>query len=192
MTLQKDKGHVPDITLFCSWHSNNIIMVDHTCRCRAEAASKSIKGCCRSPCFRRNIQLIQVVCWGKEYKMPSSLGICSTVLCALIVTCTSTAIAVGHKHHRRQAHLPCEHPLRIVVPSLFTHCPTSCGYSEWTAWEVVQRRIPTTINYCDSRLYYVQERTRKIVSVIGDRADCKEVNQTEKICTWVSVWHLCT
>ena len=117
--------------------------------------------------------------------MSFSLWISSAVLftCALIAT--ATAIPVGHIHQRRQAggELPCDNPLRIVVPSLFTHCDTSCEYSEWTPWETVQRRIPTTTNNCASRLYYVQQRTRQIISVVGDRADCNEVNQTQRICT---------
>ena len=105
------------------------------------------------------------------------------VLCALIAVVAWTPL--GYNQQRRQRSLPCDHPLRIVAPSLFSHCGAICGYSDWTAWETVQQRIPTTNNLCASRRYYVQQRTRQIVSVIGDRADCNEVNQTQKICKFL-------
>ena len=72
--------------------------------------------------------------------------------------------------------------VHVCAPSLFSHCGTICVYSDWTPWGTVQQRIPTTKSLCASRRYYVQQRTRQIVSVIGDRADCNEVNQTQKIC----------
>jgi len=104
------------------------------------------------------------------------------VLCALLAVVASTPLGYNQQRRQSRASLPCDHPLRIVAPSLFSHCGAICAYSDWTPWETVQRRIPTTNNLCTSRRYYVQQRTRQIVSVIGDRADCNEVNQTQKIC----------
>jgi len=104
------------------------------------------------------------------------------VLCALLAVVASTPLGYNQQRRQSRASLPCDHPLRIVAPSLFSHCVTICSYSDWTPWETVQQRIPTTNNLCASGRYYVQQRTRQIVSVIGDRADCNEVNQTEKIC----------
>ena len=108
------------------------------------------------------------------------------VLCTLIVTVTP--IPVSHDLQRRMRSLPCDLPLRIVVPSLFTHCGTICAYSDWTPWATVQalgRRIPTKGNNCTSRKYYVQQRTRKVVSVIGNGTDCNEVNETQNICEFL-------
>ena len=107
------------------------------------------------------------------------------VLCALIVTVTS--VPVSHNLQRRLASLPCEHPLRIVVPSLFTHCGTTCAYSNWTPWAMVQHRISTTSNNCTSGRYYVQQRTRQVVSMIGNGADCNEVNETQNICEFLLI-----
>ena len=109
-------------------------------------------------------------------------------LCALIVTVTS--VPVSHDQQRRQASLPCDHPLRVVVPSLFSHCGTICAYSNWISWAIVQRQISTTSNTCTSKRYYVQQRTRQVVSVIGNGADCNEVNETQNICEFQIIIYL--
>ena len=107
------------------------------------------------------------------------------ILCGLIVTVTS--IPVNHGLQRRQASLPCDLPLRLVAPHLFTHCGTICAYSDWTPWVTVQHRIPTTSNNCTSRRFYVQQRTRQAVSAIGDRTNCNEVNETQNICEFLLI-----
>ena len=80
---------------------------------------------------------------------------------------------------------PCDHPLRALVPSLFTHCATTCIYSDWTPWQTIQTYIPTDKTTCASEYYYVQQQTRTIVLAVGDRADCNEVYQTKKFCEFI-------
>ena len=82
-----------------------------------------------------------------------------------------------------QGQIPCDHPLRLVLPpSLFSHCETSCTYSNWTAWQTIQTRIPTNKTTCASKYYDIQQQTRELRVFIGNSADCNDVNQTRKLC----------
>ena len=103
-----------------------------------------------------------------------SLMLIVGVLSALYARVSPTAASTSQA--------PCDHPLRILAPSLFTHCATSCIYSDWNSWQTIQTRIPTNKTTCASEYYYVQQQNRTIVLAVGDRADCNEVNQTRKIC----------
>ena len=71
--------------------------------------------------------------------------------------------------------LPCDLPLRIVVPALFTHCPAVCAYSKWTSWEKLPGRSQTTKDHCPSGYYFTQQRTRTVIAVaMGNKADCTD------------------
>ena len=78
--------------------------------------------------------------------------------------------------------LPCNHPLRIVVPALFAHCTTMCAYSTWSSWEKLSGRSLTTKDRCPSGYYFTQQRTRSVIVAIGNKADCTEVKETQQIC----------
>ena len=106
----------------------------------------------------------------------------AAILCALFATVQPTPII--HDQYRRQ--IPCNHPLRLIAPNLFTHCETICSYSDWTSWEITQRQVPIAKSQCPSQYYYVKQRTRQLESAIGDSADCSEVDETEKICEFAS------
>ena len=98
------------------------------------------------------------------------------VFCALIVIVVPKP--VSHGQQRRQ--IPCNHPLRLTMPDLFTHCETLCAYSDWTSWELIQHNVSTTKCYSGRR--YVQQRTRTTLSVVGDSADCSELSETRTLC----------
>ena len=74
--------------------------------------------------------------------------------------------------------LPCDHPIRIVVPSLFTHC--DCSYSTWSNWIAVEGSIAKVPNsQCSSGETYQEERTR----VVTGGSECNErLNETRHTC----------
>jgi len=51
----------------------------------------------------------------------------------LAIACILTLARTG------ASSLNCDSQLRIVLPSLFTHC--SCSYSDWSAWEEVPNSV---------------------------------------------------
>lgn len=67
------------------------------------------------------------------------------------------------------AQLPCTSQLRIALPDLFKHCETSCHYSTWSPWEVVDKVASTN---CTSERVYKETRSRYDYSQV-----CK--NETE-------------
>ena len=60
---------------------------------------------------------------------------------------------------RRQ--LPCDHPLRISVPSLFAHCGSACTYTSWSEWRKVPNSVVSVpVSQCSIGRAYSEERTR--------------------------------
>ena len=78
----------------------------------------------------------------------------------------------------RSSVLPCDHPFRIVVPSLFTHC--DCSYSTWSNWIAVEGSIAKVPNsQCISGETYQEERTRVVIG----GSECNErLNETRYTC----------
>ena len=98
------------------------------------------------------------------------------VVLFLAVATLSTATPV---RNRRQ--LPCNHPLRISAPELFTHCVAPCVYSEWGDWKDVPGSIQSApTSQCASGQTYTQRRTRR---AIGSTSGCNELTETRKVCT---------
>lgn len=108
------------------------------------------------------------------------------LLCALVAIVCSTPVPVSPTDQSQQSmSMPCDHFLRLVVPSLFTHCATTCYYSDWGSWQIVQSHVPINKTVCPSQYYFVQQRTKKVISVIGNSTDCIEPNETRKICEFL-------
>lgn len=88
----------------------------------------------------------------------------------LAIACILTLARTG------ASSLSCDSQLRIVLPSLFTHC--SCSYSDWSAWEAVPNsvaRVP--LSQCGSGEAYNETRSQ---SVIGQ--GCQPRTENRIIC----------
>ena len=103
-----------------------------------------------------------------------------------VIFLSVTALYLSEANSIRRK-LPCTHPLRNIVPYLFTHC--NCTYSEWSEWEVVSgttRRVATS--QCRSGEAYTESRKRN-----ATRDSCNNVTETRKVCKLAkSCVHACT
>ena len=93
------------------------------------------------------------------------------VISALVLL-TSRAINASVSVPTRTV-LPCDHPLRIVFPELFTHC--DCIYGRWSDWTTTLHSVP--LSQCESGVTYNETRVQ---SSIG--TDCQENTESRGGC----------
>ena len=87
------------------------------------------------------------------------------------------------KRERRQ--LPCDHSLKLILPQLFTHCPTvSCNFSSWGPWRVVPHsEVAVPVSGCKSGKAFFEERNRTVTSgsgCIGKVQEARSVCEFDK------------
>lgn len=86
------------------------------------------------------------------------------------------------KRERRQ--LPCNHPLKLVVPELFEHC-SACTYTSWSFWYVLHSEVVVATSVCSNGKAFIEERNRT-----SDGIGCIEpLKETRTICEfkWVYI-----
>ena len=97
-----------------------------------------------------------------------SLVVIMSALSALFMPAESSPI------ERRQ--LPCDHPLRVAAPGLFSHCTASCTYGDWSEWQVVPNSLAST-GKCASGYAYSERRTRTVFGCTGAMTE-----ETRSVC----------
>ena len=104
----------------------------------------------------------------QQLKMPKMM----IAIFFLAVATLSTASPV-----RNQRQAPCNHPLRITRPELFTHC--DCTYSSvWSEWEIVEgSTIGVPTSQCASGQAYNEQRRK---TAFGD--NCNDQTETRRVC----------
>ncbi len=78
--------------------------------------------------------------------------------------------------------IPCDHPLRISAPQLFTHCngANTCTYSAYSDWQTDSSSAEQTVStsQCPSGKTYQEIRRR--TSTAG--TSCTDLTQTRRVC----------
>ena len=97
-----------------------------------------------------------------------SLVVTLSALSALLMPAESSPI------ERRQ--LPCDHPLHVAAPGLFSQCTASCTYGDWSEWQVVPNSVTST-RQCASGYAYSERRTRTVFGCTGEMTE-----ETRSVC----------
>lgn len=101
--------------------------------------------------------------------------------CILLVLQLPTTYSVTKERRK----LPCTHPLRIRVPSLFTHCNSiPCKYGKWSSWVKTPNSVVSVpVSQCPSAKAYKEERTRTSVG----RGCTEPLRETQSICEFKGI-----
>ena len=70
--------------------------------------------------------------------------------------------------------LPCNSQLRTIRPDLFRHCGSTCSYSQWSPWKIIDKALSRT---CASGKSFKQIRTRHDLD-----SSCDQQNETKFTC----------